>query len=153
MSGGDNNLEWEWGGGEGRNAERKKREEKKVKRRTPWGKERRKARRFGQFLEEGRRREVDSTLVVWVKASGGVYERKAECEGTGPSKDLRRSEAAEQFCPETDAVLRAAGAGTRPAYGGGHAQRRAKRLNAPIRACPPDFSMQPRRSGHGRPTP
>jgi hypothetical protein len=43
-----------------------------------------------------------------------------------------RPEAAEQFCPDTDAVLRAAGAGTRPAHGGGHAQQQAAGLNAPV---------------------
>jgi hypothetical protein len=59
--------------------------------------------------------------------------------------------APEQFCPETDAVLRAAGAGARPAHGGGHAQRRAKGLSAPIRACLPELrTMQPSDAGQGR---
>jgi hypothetical protein len=34
-----------------------------------------------------------------------------------------KQEAAEQFCPETDGVLRSAGARPRPAHGGGYAAR------------------------------
>jgi hypothetical protein len=45
------------------------------------------------------------------------------------------------FCPDTDAVLRAAGAGAWWPHGGGHAQQQTKRLSAPIRACPPDWQL------------
>ena len=97
-----------------------------------------------QQLRELAEKNVEQARVAYGQFLDGMAEAVRAC---GP-------EAAEQFCPDADAVLRAAGAGTRPTHDGGHAQRRVKRLSAPIRACPPEFrTVQPRRSGQVRRTP
>ena len=113
---------------------------------------------YGQFLD-GMAEAVRawSTVPSAVMTSGFkvIQERaiqfaKENAEaGFALATEPGRPEAAKQFCPDADAVLRAAGAGTRPTHDGGHAQRNTKRLsapNGPIRRNSGD-------AGQRRPTP